>query len=306
MKTILLSTVATVLVAGTAFADGHAINAADYGMTEFNLGALGGENVEDATRKVQCVADYISEGLSIPVNVFVAEDYAGVLEGFLGGTVDMAELGASGYANVFLTDATAVEPIVVTQQLDGSTGYFAEILVRADSGIESFDDLAGRSFHFGDPNSTSGTLVPTVAFKEMGIVPEDYFSEVGFSGGHEQSVVGVYNGDFDASGTWISGQGSFEEGYTRGGLRKSVDNGLVDISELKPVWRSPEIPEGPMTVRQALPTEVKVQLTEMFLNFATANPDCMETFAGEISGYVDADHSRYEFIVEMRRDTLGG
>lgn len=308
MKALLTVTTAlTALVAASAAqADDHKINAADYGLTQFNLAVLGGENVDDATRKVECVAARLEETLSVPVSIFVAADYSGVLEGFLGGTVDMAELGASGYARVYLTDENAVEPIVVTQQLDGSTGYFSEILVRADSGIESFEDLEGKSFYFGDPDSTSGTLVPTVSFRMMGLDTDTYFSETGFSGGHEQSVVGVYNGDFDASGTWISGQGSFEEGYTRGGLRKAVENGLVDISELKPVWRSAEIPEGPMTVRQALPTEVKDALRASMLAFKAEDPECLTTYAGETNGYVPADHSRYEFIVEMRRDAFGG
>ncbi len=301
------STVVVGLIAASAaLAQDYHINAADYGVTEFNFTVLGGENVDDATRKAECVGARIEDALSIPVNVFVAADYAGVLEGFLGGTVDMSELGASGYARIALTDPDAVEPVAVAQQLDGSTGYFSEILVRTDSGIDSFEDLEGRSFYFGDPDSTSGTLVPTVSFQMMGIDPSTYFSETGFSGGHEASVVGVFNGDFDASGTWISGQGSFEDGYTRGGLRKTVENGLVDISELKPVWRSAEIPEGPITVRQALPAEVKSAVQAAWLSFADEDPECLSVYAGEVLGYVEATHSRYEFIIEMRRDAFGG
>lgn len=308
MKALIrISTLAVTLVAASAAsAESYYINAADYGVTEFNFTALGGENVEDQNRRQECLGVRLEKVLGVPVNMRTAADYAGVLEGFLGGTVDMSELGASGYARVFLTDPNAVEPLAVTKQMDGSTGYYSEILVRADSGIDSFADLEGRSFYFGDPDSTSGTLVPTVSFRMMGIDPEEYFSEVGFSGGHEQSIVGVFNGDFDASGTWISGQGNFEDGYTRGGLRRTLDNGLIDISELKPIWRSDEIPEGPLTVRQALPTEVKEAVRTSFLNFAEEDPDCMAIYGNEISGYARVDHSNYEFIVEMRRGAFGG
>src|SRR3546814_14214584 len=55
----------------------------------------------------------------------------------------------------------------------------------------SSDLLKGKSMAFGDPNPTSGYLVPLVSLRKAGIEPKDYFGSVSFSGGHEQSVLGV-------------------------------------------------------------------------------------------------------------------
>ncbi len=64
------------------------------------------------------------------VSLFPAADYDGVIQGLLGGTLDYAELGASGYAKIYLSNPTAVEPILTTVQTDGAKGYYS-IMVAA-------------------------------------------------------------------------------------------------------------------------------------------------------------------------------
>ena len=56
--------------------------------------------------------------------------------------------------------------------------------------------------------------------------PDTYFSKTQFSGGHENNVLALMNGDVDAAVTWVSGVGSWEEGYSSGNLRKMVDKGI--------------------------------------------------------------------------------
>ena len=74
-----------------------------------------------------CLADHLTRptSASTKVSLFPAADYDGVIQGLLGGTIDVAELGASGYAGVFLKDPKAVTPVLTTQQTDGSTGYYS-------------------------------------------------------------------------------------------------------------------------------------------------------------------------------------
>ena len=92
--------------------------------------------------------------------IFTPADYDGVIQGLLGGTIDMAWLGASSYAKTYLTDPEAVDVVLVKTNLDGSYGYHSIGFARADSGIASLDDMQGKVFAFGDPNSTSGYLIP--------------------------------------------------------------------------------------------------------------------------------------------------
>jgi phosphonate transport system substrate-binding protein len=78
----------------------------------------------------------------------------------------------------------------------------------------------------------------------------DYFGEVKFTGGHEQTIVAVNNGDIDGGVTWADGQGNWEDGYNSGALRKAVDAGLVDMNDLVEIWKSKPIPEGPIVLRK--------------------------------------------------------
>ena len=171
-----------------------------------------------ALRQVPAAAE---QQLGIPVKLFPAADYAGVMQGIAAGQLEMAGFGASGFAGAWL-DCKCVEPIVVPQENDGSTYYYSVMVVRADSGIKTLEDMKGHSLAWADPNSTSGYLIPSATLKAKGIKLDDgaYFSKTGFSGGHEQGVVAVLNKQYDGAVTWTSGQGEKSEGYTRGNLAR--------------------------------------------------------------------------------------
>ena len=277
---------------------------------EFNIGVLGGENAQDRMTANQCLADYSSEALGVPVKVFTPADYNGVIQGLLGGTIDMAWLGASAYAAVYLEDPEAVTPVLVKTNLDGSYSYHSIGFARAESGIASLDDMKGKTFGFGDPNSTSGYLIPSVEIPAAtGSTMEngDYFEEVVFTGGHEQTIVAVNNGDVDAGVTWADGQGNWEDGYNSGALRKASDAGIVDMNELVEIWRSKPIPEGPIVLRSALPEEIKAKMTDLVANLNETDPDCAYgVAAGDTAGFTPIDHSAYETIVEVRKREIGG
>ncbi len=299
MKKILSVALATTVLAGAAAAQD---------ITEFNIGILGGENAQDRMNSYACLQGYAEEALGVPVKLFAPADYDGVIQGLLGGTIDMAWLGASGYAKVYLTDPEAVSPVLVKANLDGSFVYHSIGIARADSGIKTLEDVKGKVFGFGDPNSTSGYLIPSVEIPQAtgGTMESgDYFGEVRFTGGHEQTIVAVNNGDIDAGVTWADGQGNWEDGYNSGALRKAVDAGLVDMNNLVQIWMSKPIPEGPVVVRNALPETVKATMTSLVEGLQAADPDCAYgVAAGDTAGFVPIAHDYYESIIEVRRQQI--
>ena len=130
----------------------------------------------------------------------------------------------------------------------------------------------------------------------------DYFGEVKFTGGHEQTIVAVYNGDIDAGVTWADGQGAWEDGYNSGALRKASDAGLVDMNDLVQIWQSKIIPEGPFVLRKALPQDVKDAVIELTANLWEEDPDCAYgVAAGESLGFDPITHDAYVSIVEARK-----
>ena len=276
----------------------------------FNIGILGGENAQDRMNNYACMQEYTEEALGVPVKLFAPADYNGVIQGLLGGTLDMAWLGASGYAAIYLDDPEAVEPVLVKINADGSYAYHSIGFARKDSGITSLEDMKGKSFGFGDPNSTSGFLIPSVEIPlETGASMEsgDYFGEVKFTGGHEQTIVAVANGDVDGGVTWADGQGAWEDGYNSGALRKAVDAGLVDMTQMVEIWKSKPIPEGPVVLRKALPDDVKAKMTELVDNLYENDPDCAYgVFSGETLGAQPITHEAYESVIEARKAEIGG
>ncbi len=304
MKTTLaFALVASTALTSTAMADDAAI-------TEFRIGILGGENAQDRMNSFSCLQNYASETLGVETKLFAPADYNGVIQGLLGGTIDMAWLGASSYAAVYLQDNDVVEPVLVKQNLDGSIGYHSIGFARADSGITSLEDMQEKVFGFGDPNSTSGYLIPSIEIpEEINATMEsgDYFGEVKFTGGHEQTIVAVFNGDIDGGVTWADAQGNWEDGYNSGALRKAVDAGLVDMNEMVQIWQSKVIPEGPVVLRSTLPDDVKAKMTELVDGLYEKDADCAYgVAAGDTLGFQPVTHETYESVIAARQAKIGG
>ena len=294
MKKLLLVLVATSALVGTA----HAQEA----IKEFNIGILGGENAQDRLTSQECFRVKMEEALGVPVKLFTPADYDGVIQGLLGGSLDYAWLGASSYAKIYLTDPEAVEVKLIKQNVDDSTGYYSIGFARKDSGITSMDDAKGKVFAFADPNSTSGYLVPGAELTAKYGKLEEYFSEVKMSGGHEQTIVGVSNGDFAAGVSWADGLGNWEDGYNSGAFRRAADAGLVDMSNLVEIWRSTMIPEGPMVVRKALPQDVKDKVTAVTADLWETDKTCAYgVAAGDAKDFIPVEHAMYEGVLAARK-----
>jgi phosphonate transport system substrate-binding protein len=271
-------------------------------VTEFRIGLLGGENTQDRLARYDEFQKLLSAHLKMPVKLFPAADYAGVMQGIAAGQLEAAEFGASGFAGAWL-DCKCVEPVVVPQEKDGSTYYYSVMVVRADSGIKTLEDMKGHSLAWADPNSTSGYLIPSATLKTKGIKLEDgaYFSKTGFSGGHEQGVVAVLNKQYDAAVTWTSGQGEMSEGYTRGNLRSMVDRKMLKMSDINIIWQSGKIPNGPWAVRTALPTYLKKAFVTFLLDLPTSNRKVYDDVEqGSGVGYAPATMELYQDIIDLR------
>ena len=89
MKKLVAALVATTAMAARAMAQE---------ISELRIGILGGENAQDRLNNNECLREYTEEALGVETKLFAPADYNGVIQGLLGGTIDVAWLGASGYA----------------------------------------------------------------------------------------------------------------------------------------------------------------------------------------------------------------
>ncbi|QLF69035.1 phosphonate ABC transporter substrate-binding protein [Peteryoungia desertarenae] len=300
LKKTLLAAVALAALAGSAHAED---------LKEFRIGILGGENEADRLRNFQCMTEKLPSVLGVEkVSLFPAADYDGVVQGLLGGTLDYAELGASAFAKVYLSNPEAVQPILTTVQTDGSSGYYSIMVARKDSGITKLEDLKGKKLGFADPDSTSGYLVPLVTLPEaFGAPIDEVVGETGFGGGHENLVLEVVKGNFDAGTTWGSGVGDFKDGYSSGNLRKMVDKGILNMDDLVEVWKSPLIPNGPVVVRTSMNEDMKAKFKQFMMDLPTSDPACFSAIqGGDFKGFTEVNVDFYKPIIDARKATIGG
>lgn len=299
IRSVLMASVAILAFAAPALAQEDVIR----------IGLLGGENEADRLADNQCLLDKLPAALGVKeVQLFPAADYDGVIQGLLGGTLDVAGLGASAYAAVYLQDPEAVEPFLTNVQTDGGTGYYAIMLARKDSGMTTLADMKGKKLGYADPDSTSGYLVPVVSLpKDIGMPVEEFFGETGFGGGHENLVLAVLDGKFDAGTTWGSGVGEFSEGYTSGNIRSMVDKGMLDMEDVVELWKSPLIPNGPLVMRKGLSQEMKDKIIAFYTDLPKSDYECFRSVEnGDFSGYTPVTQEFYQTIIDARKQTIGG
>jgi phosphonate transport system substrate-binding protein len=304
LKNILLSTVAIV-----ALGAGATAGFAQEMPKELRVGILGGENEADRLKNYACLADHLTKDLGFAkVSLFPAADYDGVIQGLLGGTIDVAELGASGYAGVVLKDPKAITPVLVPKQADGSTGYYSVALALKSSGIKTLMDAKGKRLGYADPDSTSGYLIPLTQMpKTTGAPNKEFFASADFQGGHENNVLAVRDGKVDIASDDSSGIGDFKDGYTSGTFHKEVAKGAVDPNDFVEVWRSGLIPNGPWVVRNALGADFTKKFGDYMAGLPAADKACFQAVeGGDFADYAPVTDGFFDVIIDTRKQTIGG
>lgn len=210
---------------------------------------------EDQKAKYEPLRVYLERKLDRPVELFVATNYAGVVQAMVSGKLDLAYFGGLTYAQAL--KQVEVEPIVT--EIDAETGtekYYSLIIAGADSGVDTLADLKGKSFAFGDPSSTSGSLYPRKMLLEAGYDWSKDFapiSEVMYSGGHDATAKAVETGKVAAGGI---------EGRV---LARLIKDGKVDSSKIKVIDKT--LVQGyPWCVAGALDPALKEQVRQAFLD----------------------------------------
>jgi phosphonate transport system substrate-binding protein len=263
---------------------------------ELHFGISSSENERDAVGRYQPFAAYLTKKLGVPVHITRGTDYAAVIEAMRSDHVEFAQIGAANYALGRKVMGERITPVAVTRELDGATGYYSVIAVRADSRYKSLDDLKGKTLAFADPNSTSGYAVPTHFLKKNGYDPKTFFGNAPFSGSHELGIVGVVNGTFDAAATsWVNEQ--------RGNIQRMEEKGMVPKGSTRIIWKSDLIPNGPFVVRGDLPEELKRLFVEALFAFPQEDPAALQLLSdGKWKALAPARHEDYIEIIAITQE----
>jgi phosphonate transport system substrate-binding protein len=224
---------------------------------EINFGIISTESTQNLKQDWGVLLEDLQKRIGVKVNAFFAPDYAGVIEGMRFNKVQVAWYGNK--SGMEAADRANAE--VFAQQLaeDGSIGYWSYLIVHRDSPLSSIEDVKRHAksltLGFGDPNSTSGFLVPSYyAMALHGMDPKTSFKLMR-SANHETNLISVASKQVDVA---TNNNESFEKF-----ARRNPDK----AKEIKVIWKSPLIPSDPMMYRKDLQPELKAAIQAFFVSY---------------------------------------
>lgn len=241
-------------------------------------------------------ADYLSEKLGMDVNVTLATDYSTIVEAMASGKVDLGIMPPAAYVQARNLDAA--EAILSSQlvkydkdteePIEGeyTSTFKGEVLVKADSDMESLEDLKGKKIATLSPNSASGYIYPVAEMKDLGIDPltdctlttvNDIPSE----------MTAVLNGQQDACFVFQGARYVFSSKFTDYDLYK----------DLKVLYLTDgDIPNDAIAVQPSMDEDLKAQIKDVFLNMANDEEGKEAMSLWGHTGYGEADESAYDTI----------
>lgn len=144
------------------------------------------------------LAEALNEATGLNFEVSVPTSYAATIEEMCASPDDtMGFIPAQGYVLANERCGVTVGGAAVRF---GLPWYAAQVVVPADSEVETIDDLAGLTWAIPDFGSTSGYLYPSAMFMDAGVEP----GEIVEAGGHNNAMLAVYNGEVDFATAFFS------------------------------------------------------------------------------------------------------
>lgn len=196
--------------------------------------------------------DYLAECTEREVVYFNVQSNAAQIEAMRSGRLHVG--GFSTGPTGFAVNLSGAVPFAVKGDAEDWQGYNLIVVVRADSDIEDLTDLAGKRFAHTSASSNSGNLAPMALFPDAGLVPGDDY-EVLFSGGHDNSIMGVDSGDYDGAAV----ASDVFERMTR--------RGQVNADDFRVVYTSERFPTSSFAYDSQLAPELRDRMVGCFMDY---------------------------------------
>ncbi len=227
------------------------------GAQEINFGIIATDTASTQRERWEPFFRDMEKKTGLKIKSFYAPDYAGVIEAQRFNKVQVAWYGNK--AAMEAVDRANSEVFAQIVYSGGSLGYHSLLIVHKDSAITSLDDVLknGKSYTFGngDPNSTSGFLVPGYyVFALNKIEPKTHFKVVR-NASHGANVQAVLNKHVDVATSNTEEMEKLE--MTKPEL----------LQQLRVIWKSPLIPSDPLVWRKDLDPAIKAKLKDFILNY---------------------------------------
>jgi phosphonate transport system substrate-binding protein len=229
---------------------------------EINFGVIATDSASTQRERWEPFFRDMEKKTGLTVKSFYAPDYAGVIEAMRFNKIQVAWYGNKSAMEA--VDRASGEVFAQVGYKDGSWGYHGLLITHKDSPYRSLDDVLKNAksidFGIGDPNSTSGFLVPTYyIFAQNNVDHRSAFKTVR-NGSHGANIQAVLAKQLDVATNNTEDMGKLE----------SAKPEL--FQQLRVIWKSPLIPSDPFVWRKDLDPAVKAKLKSFVLGYAKSDP----------------------------------
>ena len=211
--------------------------------------------------------DHMASVTGKEVVFFPVQSYAAQYEAMRSGRLHIAGVNTGG--NPVAVSCAGFVPFAMMASHDGSFGYEMEIIVPADSPIQSPADLAGKTLAFTSPTSNSGFKAPSAILKlEFGLIADQDFSTA-FSGKHDNSILGVANKDYEAAAIANSIK------------KRMIDRDVVKEDQIRTIYKSQTFPTTGFGHAHNLDPTLVAKVKQAFFTFPWEGSDLEAEFQKE-------------------------
>ena len=226
-------------------------------MKEVNFGIISTESSANLKSTWDPFLAAMEKGTGLKINAFFAPDYAGVIEGMRFDKVQVAWFGNKSAMEA--VDRSGGEVFAQTVDGDGNPGYWSLLVTHKDSPLNTVEDVlkcdGSLNFGIGDPNSTSGFLVPTTyIFAKNNVEPAECFKTVR-NANHETNALAAANQQVDVAANNTEN------------MRRLQTTNPEAYAKLKVIWQSPLIPSDPLVWRKELDADIKSKLYTFIMTY---------------------------------------
>ena len=233
---------------------------------------------------------HMSEVTGKRVVFFPVQSYAAQYEAMRSGRLHIAGVNTGG--NPVAVSCAGLVPFAMMAAKDGSFGYEMEIIVPADSPIQSPGDLKGKTLAFTSPTSNSGFKAPSAILKSSFSLEADKDFKTTFSGKHDNSILGVANNDYEAAAVANSV------------LKRMVRRNAVDPSKIRTVYKSQTFPTTGYGHAHNLHPAVAAKIKQAFFTFPWEGSELQKEFKKE--GRFVSIHHKSDWAVIRQIDAANG
>ena len=231
----------------------------------------------------------MKEKTGLDVRAYFASDYAGIIEAMRFGKVDFAWIGNKGA--IEMVDRSGGEVFAQVVGKDGTHGYYSYLIVNKKSRYQTVDevlkDAKNLVFSNGDPNSTSGYLVPGYyIFGQRGLDPKKIFKNV-VAANHESNALAVANRQVDVATC------------NNEAISRLTITQPAKAQELRVVWKSPLIPGDPLVWRKNLDQATKDKIKSFVLSYgkgANAEAEMKVLNSLQWSGFIPSSDRQLDSV----------